>query len=505
MKFSATGQSEWAQRVGGTGYDGFASVTVDSADNVIAGGQFTGTATGFVGSTSVLIANGAHSYTTDAFVVKYSGVGQVQWAKRVGGPWSDYFVSVRTDASGAIIATGSFVGTTTGLATNLTAKGDQDGLLVAYDSLGGSPWATAVGGTGNESIAISNVFGSNVWAWGTVDYGPAAPLGDTRVDGAFIAGWTGFPLVTPAANSPAAMAWGGGQAKNEGVALGSSAFASGTSSTAFGAGTASGNLSIAAGLSDASGSYSAAFGTNTKASGGGALAFGEWTQASGGAAFAGGSYSQALGAYSFAFGDSATASGHNAIALGGGSIAGGYAAFAAGFQSDASGENAVALGSSWAAGYYSTALGSSSAQGEYSSALGSSSAQGEYSSALGGSVATGHLSTAMGQSFAQAYGSTSLGLFNVSQGNPTSRVATDDLLVVGNGVDYQNRANALAVHQNGNARVAGTVEAKRGFRTPPMGDIGMGSFTAGPTPTGHSAAAGRNPAGLNAGLRYTGE
>jgi hypothetical protein len=80
----------------------------------------------------------------------------------------------------------------------------------------------------------------------------------------------------------------------------------------------------------------------------------------------------------------------------------------------------------------------------------------------------------------------------------TNSVENDDLVTVGNGDAYpvwpETQSNALALHKNGKLRVANTVDSKGGFRTPKMGDIEMGLFTAGP-----------NPATLNAGLRYSGE
>jgi hypothetical protein len=53
------------------------------------------------------------------------------------------------------------------------------------------------------------------------------------------------------------------------------------------------------------------------------------------------------------------------------------------------------------------------------------------------------------------------------------------------------------VQKNGNTRSAGIVEAKGGFRTPPMGDFHEGVNPA-------AALTDPNP-GLNAALRYPGE
>jgi hypothetical protein len=114
--------------------------------------------------------------------------------------------------------------------------------------------------------------------------------------------------------------------------------------------------------------------------------------------------------------------------------------------------------------------------------------------------ASGYFTVASGIStHAKAYASLALGQFNVAQGSETEWVPTDDLLTLGNGnLDWSSgpvvASNALALHKNGKLRVANTVESKGGFRTPKMGDIEMGLFTAGP-----------NPATLNEGLRYPAE
>jgi hypothetical protein len=473
VKYSPTGQSQWAQRVGGVGGDNFNSVAVDSAGSVIVAGWFAGTTTGLSSPATNLVANGGN----DALVVKYNSTGQSQWAQRVGGASLDNFNSVKLDAAGNVIAAGVFSGTTTGLsspASNVISSGlNTDSILVAYSPAGQSLWATAVGNSGYDYLYLADIVGTKVWTWGQVVYGAAVSLGDTRVDGNFLAGWTALPLVTPNATPSASLAWGGSQAQNNGVALGSSAYASASGSVALGSGTANGTHSFAAGQSDASGAFSTALGNGSRATGHSSLAGGGSVLASGYASFAFGDGTVASGTYSFAFGDYSSASAELSIAMGNGSSA---------------------------SGYTSTALGGSLASGDFSTALGNSTASGAGSTALGNGNAHGDISTAMGSTFAQAFASTVIGRLNVVQGNSTAWIATDDLFVIGNSNGIF-ASNALVVHKNGNTRVAGTVEAKGGFRTPPMGDIGMGSFTAGNNPNPPAPDA----TGLNAGLRYPAE
>jgi hypothetical protein len=154
---------------------------------------------------------------------------------------------------------------------------------------------------------------------------------------------------------------------------------------------------------------------------------------------------------------------------------------------------ANASNSSLAIGYVSTTRATGVAS--FARGLGAN-ASGSFSHAAGAGVsATASFASANGSNLSASTPNVFvIGQHNVAQGNATTWVATDDLLVLGNGTATNAQANAYTVHKNGNTRVAGSVQAKGGFRTPPMGDIGMGSFTT-----------GTNPTTLNVGLRYTGE
>ncbi|MCW1885037.1 hypothetical protein OKA04_09890 [Luteolibacter flavescens] len=189
-------------------------------------------------------------------------------------------------------------------------------------------------------------------------------------------------------------------------------------------------------------------------------------------------------------------------------------------NSMATGNRSVATGESSAAGHYSNALGNSGTHvnATYSTSMGNSTTYGPYSTAMGNSAAGGDYSTAMGKSQANAYYGTAMGIGTVSQayastvvgtynfaGTPhhTQWVATDDIFVVGNGVDASNRSNALVVKKNGSlaagsGTVFGTVPAGSSQvivgayndtsteATTPATDRGKGVFTVG-AGTGTSA------------------
>lgn len=111
-----------------------------------------------------------------------------------------------------------------------------------------------------------------------------------------------------------------------------------------------------------------------------------------------------------------------------------------------------------------------------------------------GATATGTNSAAFGYgTIAAAYDSVALGKYNVGLVNATNGsttwVPTDPVLEIGNGVSGAP-SDALTIFKNGNLRTVGTVEVQGSFRTPPAGDLSMGSYTNGNNPATLNPATG---------------
>ncbi|MDH3479916.1 MAG: hypothetical protein OEO20_16595, partial [Gemmatimonadota bacterium] len=134
------------------------------------------------------------------------------------------------------------------------------------------------------------------------------------------------------------------------------------------------------------------------------------------------------------------------------------------------GTRSMAMGyNTTASNNYSTALGvgttasgvSSTAMGEYTQADGASS------TAMGqNTTASGNNSTAMGAgTTARAFASVALGRYNVVTGSPTSWVATDPVLVVGNGTSPAGSSNALTLRKNGDLTIAGRLASGNAIST----------------------------------------
>ena len=193
--------------------------------------------------------------------------------------------------------------------------------------------------------------------------------------------------------------------------------------------------------SSAIGSETKALGSFTTAAGKGSNASGERSTAIGNWPLAEGPYSTAIGYYTTATGTASTAFGDSTIALGNWSTA-------MGNLTTASGDGSTAMGAgTTASGTYSTAMGNGS------------TASGLRSIAMGGSLASGTDSTAMGSSIASDRSSLVVGQFNLLGSTVTNSATNFSLentaFVIGNGVDVNNRSDALTVLFDGTTTIAG--------------------------------------------------
>lgn len=298
---------------------------------------------------------------------------------------------------------------------------------------------------------------------------------------------------------------------------------------------ASGNISYALGSrAEASGPQSFALGVSSVASTDYAFALGFEAEASGEYATAIGFRSAASGNSSFSAGRMSEATAQNSIAFGNGAISSGLDAAAMGFQSQALGEKSIAIGSHFsytfnnlpyfnfgkggnetkdifdfiilppvilpefrtitfnreniAEGKYSISIGNGNYSNLGGMALGSNNdANGFGAVALGlsnkalntnalaggyNSDATGYYSSAIGNNVsAKAYGSFVIGQYNLISGDSARWVNTDPLFIVGNGINEDNRNNALTIYKNGRSIFKGedanlTLNDRRVFINP---------------------------------------
>ena len=144
----------WAKSAGGIDYDRGQSIAVDASGNSYVTGYFNSSSITF-GSTTL---TNAGSGSSDMYVVKYDGSGNVLWAKNAGGTDYDAGYSIAVDSSGNSYVTGYFNSSSiTFGSTTLTNNGGYDMCVVKYDGSGNVVWAKNAGGISSDfgySIAV---------------------------------------------------------------------------------------------------------------------------------------------------------------------------------------------------------------------------------------------------------------------------------------------------------------------------------------------------------------
>ncbi len=149
VKFDAAGNVLWAKSASGTLADGAGSVTADALGNIIVTGNFNSPAITF-GSTTLTNVSGSY----DLYVVKYDAAGNVLWANSYGGAsWSPYG-TLTSDASGNIILAGAFLNASlTFGSTTLVNAGGWDFFIAKFNDAGNVLWAKSAGGNGSDGAS----------------------------------------------------------------------------------------------------------------------------------------------------------------------------------------------------------------------------------------------------------------------------------------------------------------------------------------------------------------
>lgn len=172
-KYDSNGNTLWAQRGGGTGWDVAHGIAVDKDNNCYITGTFWTNAT--FGSTSL---TGAGNY--DIYVAKYDTNGTLIWAKNSGGSGDDRAHGISVDALGNSFVTGYYSGTATFGTTTLTSSGGSDIFIAKYDPVGNALWAKKAGGsTNDEGNAIKVMPSADMYVTGY--YNGTANFGTTAI------------------------------------------------------------------------------------------------------------------------------------------------------------------------------------------------------------------------------------------------------------------------------------------------------------------------------------
>ena len=176
-KYDESGNVLWAKSEGGSREDNCYSVATDGAGNAYITGLFRSETITFG---TIDLWNSAGWYpTTDIFLTKYDGSGNVLWASGAGGLQNDQANSVVTDADGNVFFTGFFYSdsATFGSTILVNANDHSDMFLAKFDPAGSNLWALRAGGTDDDngsSVAVDptgNIFMTGTFASPVITFG----------------------------------------------------------------------------------------------------------------------------------------------------------------------------------------------------------------------------------------------------------------------------------------------------------------------------------------------
>ena len=165
VKYSASGEVEWAKKIGGTSTDEILSVAECRNGGYIVGGSFR--------SSSINLGNGINlknKGATDGMIIKYSSNGEIEYAKAIGETGYELIRSVTKCSDGGYIVGGSFGSSSIDLGNgiSLSITNGTDGMLIKYNSSGEVEWAK--GGIG-DAISVQECSDGGYIVGGACNYG----------------------------------------------------------------------------------------------------------------------------------------------------------------------------------------------------------------------------------------------------------------------------------------------------------------------------------------------
>lgn len=146
LKLTPEGEGEWVNLIPGTTSAIYHEIACDSQGRVWGAGMFKGSV-----SVAGQTFQGGTEKDYDGLVVHLDVAGQVQWAKHMHGPGTDYCLGVTTDDHGTAFVCGDFNQDTVLAGHALATRGSGDIFVAAFDLKGGLLWVQQAGGKLNDS------------------------------------------------------------------------------------------------------------------------------------------------------------------------------------------------------------------------------------------------------------------------------------------------------------------------------------------------------------------
>jgi hypothetical protein len=191
VKYSSSGQVQWATSINGTASDTGIGIAVNTDGNVYVTGFYTSTVSfrNFSNVTEGAITTSVYGTLTnaggnDCFIVKYSSSGQAQWATSIGGTGTDLgrSIAVVKDVNGNdnIYVTGQYSTPSVTINSYLSVSETKvinsvqfgvvtissiETLIIKYDKDGQAQWVSGISNSSGRSIAVDG--GGNVYVTGS--------------------------------------------------------------------------------------------------------------------------------------------------------------------------------------------------------------------------------------------------------------------------------------------------------------------------------------------------
>lgn len=157
------GQLQWIETIGGPGIDLGNAIACDNNNNSYITGSFRD---GIYLDGVLTIGQGSY----DAFLVKFTANGQLEWFKIMGGTNTDEGSDVEIDSEQNIVAVGWYDRSMIVDSLFLSGSKEEDGYAIKFDASGNILWGTSLAGSFDErayNIDFDN--NNDIYISGTLD------------------------------------------------------------------------------------------------------------------------------------------------------------------------------------------------------------------------------------------------------------------------------------------------------------------------------------------------
>ena len=150
IKCNSSGEIEWAKSMGGTDSDRIESVIATTDGGCIAGGYFWSYTIDLDDNITI-----NKNRNNDTIIIKYNSEGRIEWAKTIGGDSNEFLTTLSATKDGGFIAGGYFTTSVLDLGNNISIgnNGQDDGMIIKYNSNGQAEWAKSIGEDGTDLIS----------------------------------------------------------------------------------------------------------------------------------------------------------------------------------------------------------------------------------------------------------------------------------------------------------------------------------------------------------------